>query len=121
MNPVEQHFFRQKEPHQSIMLYIRSVVLKTFPEIEERYSYKIPFYYYNKKPMVYINILNGTNYVDVAFMDGNYLQEKFPQLKDFNNRKRVRSIPVKTLEEFDEMEFVKILTEATILKSKKIK
>jgi hypothetical protein len=121
MNPVEQHIFRQKEPHQSIMLYVRSVILKTLPDIEERYSYKIPFYYFHKKPMVYINILKGTSYVDIAFMDGNYIQEKFPQLKDFNNRKRVRSIQVKSLEEFDEKGFVDILMEATILISKKRK
>jgi len=43
MNPVEQYFINQKEPYQSIMLYVRSVILKTLPKIEEKYSYKIPF------------------------------------------------------------------------------
>jgi len=42
-------------------------------------------------------------------------------LKDYNNRKQVRSIQVKNLEEFDEYKFVALLKEATILldKSKK--
>ena len=118
MNPVEQHLFNQKEPYQSIMIYVRSVILKTFPEVAEKFSYGIPFYYYKKKPMVYINRLKGTNYVDVSFMDGNHLKGKFPQLKDYKNRKRVRSIQVNNLEDFDEQAFVNILNEATLFITK---
>jgi len=115
MNPVEQYFFHQKEPYQSIMLYVRSVILKTLPEVEEKYSYKIPFYHHNKKPLCYLNILKGTNYVDVAFVQGIFLQEKFPQLKDKNNRKQVRSLAVKSMESFDEILFTSLLKEAVIL------
>ena len=68
MNPVEQYLFNQKEPYQSIMLYVRSVIFKTLPKIEEKYSYKIPFYHHNNKPMCYLNILKGTEYVDVDFV-----------------------------------------------------
>ena len=118
MNPVEQHLFNQKEPYQSIMIYVRSVILKTFPEVAEKFSYGIPFYYYKKKPMVYINRLKGTNYVDISFMDGNHLKGKFPQLKDYKNRKRVRSIQVNNLEDFDEQAFVNILNEATLFITK---
>jgi len=38
MNPIEQYFLSQKEPYQSIMLYVRSVIFKTLPDVEERYS-----------------------------------------------------------------------------------
>jgi hypothetical protein len=118
MIPVENYLFNQKEPYQSIMIYVRSVILKTFPEVAEKFSYGIPFYYYKKKPMVYINRLKGTNYVDVSFMDGNHLKGKFPQLKDYKNRKRVRSIQVNNLEDFDEQAFVNILNEATLFITK---
>ena len=121
MNPVEQYLFNQKEPYQSIMLYVRSVIFKTLPQVEEKYSYRIPFYHHNKKPLCYLNILKGTNYVDVAFIQGILLQGEFPQLKDMNNRKQVRSIQVKNLEDFDELLFVSLLKEASDLldKSKK--
>ena len=115
MNPVEQYLYHQKEPYQSIMLYVRSVIFKTLPDIKEKYSYKIPFYHHNKKPLCYLNILKGTNYVDIAFVQGVFLQEKFPQLKDKNNRKQVRSIAVKNMESFDELMFVRLLKEASIL------
>lgn len=118
MNPVEQYLFSQKEPYQSIMLYVRSVILKTLPEIEERYSYKIPFYYYHKKPMLYMGVLKGMDYVDVALVQGVLLEKDFPQLKDYKNRKQVRSIQVKTLEDFDEREFVEILKKASVLLDK---
>jgi len=94
------------------MLYVRSVIFKTLPEIEERFSYRIPFYNVGKKPMIYLNVLKGTNFVDVAFVQGVLLEREFPILKDYNNRKQVRSIQVESLEEFDEFEFVALLKAA---------
>jgi hypothetical protein len=121
MNPSESYILNQREPYQSIMLYVRSVIFKTLPEVNERYSYKIPFYNVGKKPLLYLNVLKGTNYVDVAFVQGILLEDKFPALENHNNRKQVRSIQVKSLEDFDEMEFVELLKEARfhLLKSKK--
>ena len=121
MKPVDEYFFNQKEPYQSIMLYVRSVILKTLPDVIERYSYNIPFYNISKKPMIYLNILKGKNYVDVAFVQGILLEKDFPMLKDDNKRKQVRSIQVKSLEDFDEHEFVELLKVAKrqLEKSKK--
>lgn len=114
MNPVDQYFYDQKEPYQSIMLYIRQVILKTLPDVTERYSYRIPFYNIGKKPILYLNILKGTDYVDVAFVHGVVLEEKYPILKNDNNRKQVRSIQVRTLEDFNEHQFVQLLKDAKI-------
>ncbi len=121
MRPTEQYFLNQKEPYQSIMLYIRSVIFKTLPKVEERYSYQIPFYYHNKKPLCYLNVLKNTNYVDIAFVQGFLLEKKFPLLKNGNNRKQVRSLQVKRIEYFNEQNFSQILKEASVLldKSKK--
>lgn len=118
MKPVDEYFLNQKEPYQSIMLYVRSIILNTLPEAEERYSYKIPFYNCHKKPMIYLNILKGTNYVDVAFVQGILLEKQFPVLKNDNKRKQVRSIQLKTLEDLDHANFVALLHEASNLLSK---
>jgi hypothetical protein len=115
MNPVEQYIYNQKEPYQSIMLYVRGVVFKTLPKVEEKYSYKIPFYNLKNKPMLYLNILKGTNFVDVAFVQGVLLEEKHPQLKNYNKRKQVRSIQVKSLEDFDELKLIQLLKDAAFL------
>jgi len=118
LKPVEEYLFNQREPYQSIMLYVRNVILKTLPKMEEKYNYGIPFYHYNKKPLCYLNILKGTNFVDVAFVQGVFLEKDFPELKDYNKRKQVRSIQIKSLEEFNELLFVDILKEASTLLDK---
>ncbi|MDO5988969.1 DUF1801 domain-containing protein [Flavivirga amylovorans] len=121
MKPVDEYFFNQKEPYQSIMLYVRSVILTTLPEVEEKYSYRIPFYNIGKKPMIYLNILKGKDYVDVAFVQGILFERRFPVLKDDNKRKQVRSIQLRTIEDLDHENFVELLHEASnsLSKSKK--
>lgn len=109
MKPVDEYFIKQKEPYQSIMLYVRSVILNALPEVEERYSYKIPFYNIGKKPMLYLNILKGKNYVDVAFVQGVLLEKEFPILKNDNKRKQVRSIQLKSIEDLDHKNFIELL------------
>ena len=118
MNPVEQYIINQKEPYQSLMLYIRSVIKRTLPTIEEKYSYGIPFYNFEKKPMIYLNVLKGTNFLDVGFVQGIKLKEDFPELQDYKNRKNVRSIQIKNLEDFDELQFVELLKVAAKLSLK---
>ena len=118
MKPVDNYILRQKEPYQSIMLYVRSVILRTLPDVEEKYNYGIPFYHYNKKPFIYLNILKKTNFVDVAFVKGVALKEQFPQLKDYNNRKLVRSLQYNQLESINEEELTEIITTAASLTDK---
>jgi hypothetical protein len=91
------------------MLYVRHVILKTIPEVVERYSYNAPFYNIDKKPMLYLNVLKGTDYVDVAFVHGVIFEKDFPILKNHKNRKQVRSIQLKNIEELDEIQFVELL------------
>jgi hypothetical protein len=103
------------------MLYVRNIILNTLPEAEERFSYKIPFYNIGKKPMIYLNILKGKDYVDVAFVQGVLLEEQFPVLKNDNKRKQVRSIQLKSLEDLNHENFIELLQAASELlkKSKK--
>jgi hypothetical protein len=115
MNPAEHYILNQKEPYQSLMLYVRSVIQRTIPEIEEKFSYGIPFYHYAKKPMMYLNVLKETNFLDVAFMQGVLLENRFPELSDYKNRKKVRSIQIGDMEDFDELRFVELLKAASVL------
>lgn len=114
MKPVDEYFYRQQEPYQSIMLYVRSVIIRTLPNVIERYSYSIPFYNIGKKPMVYLNILKGKNYVDVAFVHGVVFEKDFPILKNDSNRKQVRSIQLKTIADLDELQFAELLELAAL-------
>ena len=99
MRLIDEYFINQKEPYQSIMLYVRNVILKSIPEVTERFTYNAPFYLIDKKPMLYLNLLKGTQYVDVAFVHGVVFQKDFPILKNHKKRKQVRSIQLKSIEE----------------------
>ena len=100
---------------QSVLLYLRQVIKATLPEIEEKYKYKIPFYYYKDKPLCYLNILKGTNYVDVGFWNGFKLSNKQGLLKAGRGRIMVKSIQYKTLESIDVDLFVAILLEDSLI------
>ena len=103
------------------MLYVRDIILSTLPNVTERYSYNIPFYNIGKKPLLYLNVLKKKDYVDVAFVQGILLEKEFPILKDDNNRKQVRSIQLKTLEDLDHENFQELLrvAEQQVKQSKK--
>lgn len=64
--------------------------------------------------MLYLNVLKGKDYVDVAFVHGVVFEKEFPILKNDSNRKQVRSIQVKSLEDFDELQFVELLKVAAL-------
>lgn len=115
MKPVDHYIFNLKEPYQSIMLYVRQLAFNCLPDLEERFSYKVPFYYYHKKPLFYLNVLKGKSYVDVAFMQGLILEKDFPVLKNDNNRKQVRSLQIKSLETFNIDIFKQLLHAASLL------
>ncbi len=112
MNPAENYILNHPEPYRSILLYIRGVILKTLPNVEEKYNYSIPFYHYNKKQICYLNILKGTHCVDVAFVKGSILHEQFPELKDYNNRKFIRSLQYNSLENIDEFLLISVINAA---------
>jgi len=113
LNPLEQYFLNQKEPLQSVLLYLRQVIKETLPEVEEQYKYKIPFYYYQGKSLCYLNILKNTNYVDLAFVNGFKLSNKQGLLKAGRGRKMVKSITYSNLESVDVAILKEILVEAT--------
>ncbi len=112
MNPIEQYFLNQREPLQSVMLYLRQVILETLPEVEEKYKYKIPFYYYKGKPLCYLNILKNTNYVDLAFVNGFKLSNKQGVLQAGRNRKMVKSVTFTSLESVNVKMVKELLQEA---------
>mgnify|MGYP006902923786 CR=1 FL=1 len=70
--------------------------------------------------MLYLNVLKGKDYVDIAFVQGILLEKQFPALKNDNKRKQVRSIQLKNLEDLNHDAFVELLqTAANLLKESK--
>lgn len=112
MNPVETYILKQKEPFQSIMLFIRQIIFETLPKVEEKYKWNVPYYYLNGKGICYLNILKNTNFVDLGFAQGFKLTDKQNVLKS-RNRKIVKSIEYPTLESVNVNQLREILLEVS--------
>jgi len=74
--------------------------------------------YYKGKPVCYLNVLKGTNYVDLGFWDGFKLSNKHQLLKA-NNRKMVKSMAFKDLKNIDVIALQSTILEAVELKDLK--
>lgn len=114
MDSVDNYIYEQDEPYQRIMLRVREIIYKAVPSVTENFKFKIPFFMYDNKPMIYFNILKGTNFVDVAFVHGVLLEDKYPELKNYNSRKQVRSLQLNSLEDFNEIMFIQLVKDAAI-------
>ncbi|MEZ4837993.1 DUF1801 domain-containing protein [Flavobacterium sp.] len=117
MKPAEEYILNQPEPYRSILLHVQAVIELNVPEIKLFYKYKIPFYYYNNKPFIYLNASHKKHYVDVAFIRGYELTLHQDQLTG-EGRTLVKSLRYKRLEEIDNA-VLEELIQAQILLLKK--
>jgi len=122
MNPAENYILNQKEPFQAILLYVRQIIFNSLPEIEEKFKYKLPFYYYNNKPFCFFNISKSNSevfkkgkFADVVFVKGFELKNFENHLIAGNKRSLMKSIPYFSLEEVHPKILKSILLEASKL------
>jgi hypothetical protein len=102
LNPLENYFLKQREPHQSCMLYLRKWLAAQ--ELEEQYKYLTAMYYFKGKPFCYMSVRTKDSQLYLGFMKG-YLM-KHPELKK-EGRTQVKVIyldpekdlPIQTLQE----------------------
>ena len=79
------------EEKQELCSQIRELIWENVPGIEERLSFKLPFYHYYGMFMFLNNTKEG---IDVAFMRGKDLLEAFPQLEN-KDRAIIASVCIK--------------------------
>ena len=75
MNPAENYIITRKEPFKSMLLQIQVLIENTFPEATLEYKWKIPNYYYQGKPLCYLNASYKKGFVDVGFWAKNGLKD----------------------------------------------
>ena len=110
MKPAELYILNQPEPYRSILLHVQAVIEHTIPEIKLQFKFKIPFYYYNSKPFVYLNATHKRGYVDVAFIKG-YQLKLHQDCLDGEARTLVKSLHYQSLEVIDNDVLVALLQE----------
>ena len=115
MNPAELYILKQTEPYRSILLHLQVLITHCFPDAEMKYKWKIPCYYLGKRPICYLN--QSKDYIDVGFWHSAHLT-KYTEYMVSENRKVVKSLRYKTLEDIDDTLFINILEEVEKHKNK---
>ena len=110
MNPAEDYIINQPEPYRSILLDLQILVESTLPEIELLYKYRIPFYYYKKRPFCFLNASHKRNYVDLCFVRANQITIQKEHLVT-EKRKVMGSLRYQSIDEIDEIVLIELLNE----------
>ncbi|MFZ4057924.1 MAG: DUF1801 domain-containing protein [Ferruginibacter sp.] len=109
-NAVDLYIDELDENLQSIVIAVRKCILKTVPEIEERFSYKIPFYHYYGM-FCYINPKKSS--IDLGFCRGQDLLEAFPELES-KNRKIVATVTIRSTKDVQQLNIAAMVSTAAI-------
>ncbi|APY07718.1 2-dehydro-3-deoxyphosphooctonate aldolase [Winogradskyella sp. J14-2] len=106
MNPAEAYILKQEEPYKSILLQLQAIIGAVAPSAELLYKWRIPFYYNNGIPICFLN--QSKDYVDLAFWHFEKL-EKYTEYFIDTNRKSVRSLRYKSVDDINDEVIVYVL------------
>jgi len=98
-----------------MLLHIIAVVEQYLPETTLEYKWKIPYFYYKKKPLCYLNASHKRQFVDIGFAKGFQLQNNQEFLMADNGRNTIKSLRYKSLEEIDNAVLISVLQEVIAL------
>lgn len=85
MNPIQEYFFRIKEPEQSALLYLRKSILDSDPLITETFSFQLPFLKYRGKMLCFFYFSKKYKQHYLSFYHGDRLDE--PELLSEGRKK----------------------------------
>ncbi|AFM05624.1 protein of unknown function (DU1801) [Bernardetia litoralis DSM 6794] len=129
---VSEYFFKQ-EKYQNELFYLRKLIFEQLPNVKESIKWKMPFYDYQKKPLLYLRPIKEN--LIIGFMDGANLEDEehlfaqkslslkrirylyFPQIIEQENIENLteKEIEIQNKElQLFEQNFCKMLQKATI-------
>jgi len=114
LNPAAEYILKQPEPYRSILLHLQMVIAHTIPDLELKYKWKIPFYYYQGKPFCYFNASHKKQYVDVGLVKGKLIKVHKEYLVG-EKRKKMVSLRYRDIGEINNEVLVEVLRFAKAL------
>lgn len=115
MSPAEAYILDQNEPFRSMLLRLQLIIEQSLPDLQLKFKYRIPFYYWEKTPFCYLNQKN--DFVDVGFWHSAHISRHDDKMNT-ENRKIMKSLRYFSLEEIDEIVLVEVLQEAYSFREK---
>ena len=104
MTDLNQFYEDLPEPNKGCFLAIRKIMLDYSDEIDERWKYKLPFFYFQNKPFCYIWKDKKTTFPYVTFVRSVNINR--PEL-ELGSRKQMKALTINPNEDID----VKLLHE----------
>lgn len=105
---VDDYIEALPQPQQEVAEKLRELLFELVPHIEERFSFKLPFYHYHSM-FCYLRAADGAVYI--CFCRGKDLKEAFPQLEQ-KERAAICCVKVESLKDFYPKEIATLITTA---------
>lgn len=115
MKPADLYLLNQPDKYRDILLHIVSVIENTIPEVTLEYKWTVPYFYYKKKPLCYLNASHKHHFVDIGFAKGFQLKQNQQHLVADNGRNTVKSLRYYSLDEVDNEVLISVLKEVISL------
>ena len=93
---IDQFYLRQSEPLKSYYLALRSIISKIDDEMDERFKYGVPYFYFKNKPFCYFWRDKNTMQPYIGFGRSHLIEHKALS-KD--NRKKIKVLHLRTEED----------------------
>lgn len=96
------------QPHQAVAEKLRELLFELVPDIEERYSFKLPFYHYYG---MFCYLHYDKQGLHLCFCRGKDLVMAFSQL-DQKNRASIASVTLSAMRDIHQLEISQLITAA---------
>lgn len=116
MNPALEYIDQSPEPYRGIMLHLQMLIEMTCPAATLKYKWRLPFYYLGDKTMFCFLNYRGS-FVDLGLVYGNLLTNTHGALVAGENRKTMRSLRYKSLNEVNDLVVIETLLELQSLRN----
>ncbi len=115
MKPTDVYILKLDEPYKGIVCHLIAVIEIMVPTATLEYKWSIPYFYYQNKPLCYLNASPKNNYVDLGFAKGFQLQQNLDYLIADKGRNTVKSLRYFSIESINNAIIKSVLKEAISL------
>ncbi|CAM4265973.1 DUF1801 domain-containing protein [Flavobacterium terrigena] len=117
MKPAEVYILKQSPQFQEIIHYVISVIEQEIEVTELLFKWGIPYFYYEKKPFVYIAPNKSKGFVDIGFAKG-YELILHQDILIGENRNTIKSLRYFEIDSVEDIVLREVIREAKLLYKK---
>lgn len=117
MKSAEEYILRQSPEFKEIIYYVISVIEQEMSDIEMFFKWGIPYFYYYKKPFIYIAPNKKQNFVDIGFARG-YALKLHQDILIGEKRNTIKSLRYFKIDSVDDNVLREVIVEAKVLYKK---